>query len=200
MRKVKKTMKKMLSATMMAGAVTGVSFGITQIVTAMEFNEVEQLQTVYNVPVIAESNQAELHFEAADPLDESVKPDYTISDDGLEHNQKPSAHEISREKAAEIGVQELEFTYDLDLKGKNIEMGFDLYYDGMGVTRTKWSGICWVDGKKGADPPVYTFVVDAVTGEISSTAFGGIGEEKVGLGFNAVEPNPSQFEEIEPIN
>lgn len=97
-----------------------------------------------------------------------VKPEYQLVDNDLEYyrDKKPTSADITREQAAELGVQGLYRVFGLDMNGKVIEMTYDPAQDGH---RATWSGSWWPEGPKSsaeANVPCYYFTVDAVSGEL----------------------------------
>lgn len=181
----------LLIAAVMVGASTVAFQGLTQVVMAAENNRVTVLPTTYPTSV---SSPAAVP-ESGVP-DGYTKPTYTVVTNSLEFYQKnkPTANDISQEEAAEFGVQALWSVYGLDLNGKTVEMG---YRPAEGSTRAKWVGDYWVDGQKGPDHPLYTFTVDAVTGEVNSVFYARILKEKVDLGYDAkLAKEPTAIEAI----
>lgn len=78
-----------------------------------------------------------------------VKPDYQLADNDLEYyrDKKPTSADLSREAAAELGVQGLYRVFGLDMNGKTIEMAYNPAQNGH---RATWEGNWWPDGKKAA--------------------------------------------------
>lgn len=185
------TLKTMLAAALMVGAVSGIFYGGVQVAATAENTKTTTLPTSYPMSINSSSTPEQVKIP-----DGYVKPDYTVADNSLEYyrNTKPTANDISRDKAAEIGVQALWSAFELDLNGKTIEMGYD---PAEGITRAKWSGEYWIDGQKGPDHEVYTFTVDAVTGEICQVVYGRILDVNADLGYDAqLAKNPSDIEAI----
>lgn len=183
--------KTFLAAILMLGAVTGIFQGLTQVAVAAESSKVTTLATNYPVS----SNTAATPAQSKNQ-DGYVKPNYTVVNNDLEsyRNSKPTANDISRDKAAEIGAKALWSVFKLNLNGKTIEMGYNAAHD---TIRAKWSGEFWVDGKKGPEHPVYIFTIDAITGEVYTAGYGRIISAKVNLGYDAnLAKNPTEMENI----
>lgn len=183
--------KTFLAAVLMVGAVTAIFHGMTQVAVAAENSKVTTLPTVYPVSTRTTTTPGQIKER-----DGYVKPNYSIVNNSLEsyRNSKPTANDISRDKAAEIGAKALWSVFDLDLTGKTIEMGYDAAHD---TVRAKWSGEYWVDGKKGPEHPLYSFTIDAITGEVYAVGYGRIIDAKVDLGYDAkLAKNPSEMEDI----
>ncbi len=183
--------KTFLATVLMLGAVTGIFQGMTQVAVAAESSKVTTLAT--NYPVSARTTTTPEQIKKQDGY---VKPNYNIVNNDLEsyRNSKPTANDISRDKAAEIGAKALWSVFNLDLTGKTIEMGYNAAHD---TVRAKWSGEFWVDGKKGPEHPVYIFTIDAITGEVYAASYGRIISAKVNLGYDAnLAKNPTAMENI----
>lgn len=146
--------KNLLVAVLMIGAVAGASYGITAHAAAAKNAEIVMLPTTYHT---AASLAAQDMPSGADGY---VKPDYTLVDNGLEYyrDKKPTANDISREQAAEIGVISLVAVFGVDLNGKEIVMSYIPAENGL---RAYWQG---ENGE--AEPEYYYFKVDAITGEL----------------------------------
>ena len=101
------------------------------------------------------TTRIETHIEPEDRLcapenalpDGYVKPDYQLADNDLEYyrDKKPTSADLSREAAAELGVQGLYRVFGLDMNGKTIEMAYNPAQNGH---RATWEGNWWPDGKK----------------------------------------------------
>lgn len=171
--------KTFLAAVLMLGAVTGIFQGMTQVTVSAESSKVTTLPTNYLASAGTSTTAQQTKKQ-----DGYVKPNYTVVNNDLEsyRNSKPTANDISRDKAAEIGAKALWSVFNLDLNGKTIEMGYNAAHD---TVRAKWSGEFWVDGKKGPEHPVYGFTVDAITGEVCAASYGRIIDAKVDLSYDA---------------
>jgi len=183
--------KTLLIAAIMVATVTGAFYGTTQVAAAAENNKVTTLPTAYPISVSTPATP-----EQAQAPEGYVKPAYTIVDNSLEYyrDKKPTANDISKEEAAEVGVQALWSVFGLDLNGKTIEMGYEPAQD---MVRAKWSGEYWIDGQSGPDHPMYRFTVDAITGEIYGVGFGRILNVNANLGYDAeLSKNPAAAEAI----
>jgi len=186
--------KTVIAAAVMIGSTTALFQGLTQVAAANEIGKKDIIPTSY----------AAVSYPAAGSLQSAqesapkgyVKPTYTVVDNSLEayRDRKPTANDISREEAAEVGVQALWSVFGLDLNGKTIEMGYNPAED---MVRAKWTGEYWIDGQSGPDHPVYGFTIDAVTGELHGIRDSRTLKENVSVGFDgALAQNPQEYEAL----
>ena len=177
--------KTLLATALIVGAVAAVSQGITQAVVATEIKKVESIPTSYTIPL----NMQEQAEESNVP-EGYVKPNYTVVDNDSEYyNDKPTANDISRDYAAEIGVQALWPIFNTDLNGKEIVMTYMSAEDGL---RAAWMGEWKLD-----DNRQYRFSVDAITGEVRYVSLERVLEVDVPIGYDeALANNTQKVEEI----
>ena len=183
------TVKNLIVTALMIGAVATGFFATTQLAVAAENNRVVTLPTTY--PAVVTPLAAKTQ---PDEPDEYVKPTYTLVDNDLEYyrDMKPTANDISREKAAEIGVKGLTSVFDIDLNGQEIEMTYDKAERGL---RATWSGNWWYNGPKKPDDTyvaTYWFRVDAVSGELLDVAHDRVLPSDVKPGFDGGLQNGSK--------
>ncbi len=158
------TVKTLLASALTIGAIAGGFWGTTNLVVAAESDKVVSLPTSYSVEVVTPPTVQRPESETED----IIKPVYTLVDNDLEYyrDKKPTVNDISREAAAEIGVNALTKVFGIDLHGKEIEMTYQPSERGL---RAQWLGDWWYNGKKNPDDlyvSSYSFTVDAVSGEL----------------------------------
>ncbi len=190
--------KTVLTAAAVIGAATLLFQGFTQAAAAAEFKKTETVATSYkyyrsdvsgstqnSLPDTAESSGI-----ARNSIPEGyVKADYSIGNIDLEYfrNTKPTANDMTKEEAAEIGAQELWRVYGLNLEGQQIKMGYQQANEN--IPRSGWQGDVWIDGKLS-----YSFSVDSVTGELFNIGHVRTLKEKVSVGFDKeLDKNPQEF-------
>lgn len=120
-------------------------------------------------------------------------------DNGLEYYRdiKPTSADLTREQAAELGVPELYRIFGLDLNGKVIEM---TYHPAQNGHRATWSGYWWPDGKKSSSEAyvqLYSFCLDAVTGELNYVLHDRVLNGSANTGFDSgLEQKSGDYESL----
>lgn len=194
MQRRKDFLKTMLATTCTIGAVTLGFQGLSQAALAAELRKTETVATDYSINsnVVGFTKQTQVPKSAG-------KPSYTLVDSDLEYyrDKKPTSLDISRETAAEIGVQGLRNVFGVDMNGKEIEMSYDPAENGY---RAKWNGTWWVNGKKKSESDSavsYYFCVDALSGKLNSLIHDRVLKEGTAGGFNkGLEKNSGEFEAL----
>lgn len=166
-----------------AAAVTGVCstvfLGMSNSVLAAEMNKVEKIPTSY---VTQQEAVPSLPAPTNSP---EFQADYKIMDEtDYYENDKVSDNEITKEEAAQIGMSLISDLYDVDLEDTYVYMG---YLSGTETYRRAfWSGdIRMTDAERKPEDIVYTFMIDAVTGELLNASYNRTLKESVSLGFDA---------------
>lgn len=154
-------LKKIALGTVAAiGICTLVFSGISQVVEASAVNQTKTIPTKYSEPVNqTQPNQAPAGY---------VKAAYQTR--LSEFSGHPGIQNLSVEKAAEIGAQNLWRFFGVDLTGKTVEMSY--YTPSASNPRAQWEGIVFIN-----KVPSYSFSVDAITGEYRT-----VGQEKYWTG------------------
>ncbi|MEI3607528.1 hypothetical protein SPD48_17750 [Pseudogracilibacillus sp. SE30717A] len=182
----RKGFKKMIiTTTVLIGASTLLSLGISQVITAAELKNTNIVPTNY-ANYTLDSNQTE-----GVSLPKGYKhANYSVGDIDLEYyrNQTPTSKDMSKEEAAEIGAQVLWDIFDVNLEKQVIEMGYERASDSL--PRSTWYGEAIINGKLS-----YYFSVDSVTGEVFSIGRGDRTlDEDVSVEFDAeLDKNPQEF-------
>lgn len=168
--------------------------GIAQVALGMESGKKETVSTSYSTNVAVMGNMKDQALPEG-----YVKPEYQLVDSNLEYyrDKKPTSADITREEAAELGVQAFYSIFGLDMNGKTIEMTYD---PAQGERRATWSGFWWPDGLKSspeADVRCYYFCLDAVTGELKCVLNGRVLDESTDIGFDSgLEQNSEDYESL----
>lgn len=170
-------------ALILGGALTFNSLAETA--AAAEMKGEEWIPTAYTIPVI----------QTVQTIPEGYrKADYMVVDDSLPYyaDKKPGAKDMSSEEAAEIGAQFIWKFFGKELEGATIYMGFDVLNHA--VPRTCWSGDVRFGSERTPQNPGYSFLIDAVTGELFSIGRSRTLSETVELGSDrALSKDPSEY-------
>lgn len=174
--------KNLVAAACIIGGGTLLFQGTAQAALGMETNRSETVSTSYPNDVVAMGKMQDSALPEG-----YVKPDYQLVDNQLEYyrDKKPSSAELTREQAAELGVQGLYRVFGLDMNGKVIEMTYDPAQDGH---RSTWTGNWRPNGPKSSSEAyveVYSFCVDAVSGELHSVLHDRVLDGSVNTGFDS---------------
>lgn len=186
--------KALLAAALTVGAVTMAFQGLAQAVLAAEIGKEDKVVTAY--PTEALLTPPESKSNAPDGY---VKQAYTLVDNALEYyrDKKPTSLDLTREEAAEIGVQGLYRVFGLNMGGKVIEMAYNPAADGL---RATWEGVWWINGHKRSpesDVASYSFSVDAISGELHSVFHDRVLSGQTNTGFDIkLSQNAKEFETL----
>lgn len=166
MKRIKKSPRGKVTVFAAVGAIgvaTLLYSGVTAVAANAALSEQRDIPTTYSLPSITEISAQPI---AKLPDNNAATRKFTITDNSLEYyrDKKPTANDITREQAADIGMKELEKVFGVNLTGKTVAMAYDPAEDGM---RAQWSGEFLIKGdwKTGEG---YSFSVDSVTGELHS--------------------------------
>lgn len=157
--------KNLAAAVCIIGAASLAFQGAARIALGMENKGTEKVATSYSTDFTVTGKSS------ASPLPEGyTKPEYQLVDNDLEYykDKKPTSADLTREEAAELGVQGLYRVFGLDMNGKVIEMA---YNPAQNSHRATWEGSWWPDGRKSSSEAYvqsYFFSVDAISGELYS--------------------------------
>ena len=119
---------------------------------------------------------------------------YHISMDDL-NTETPTDVDLTMEEAAKTGAQYLKNIYGLDLEGAYVYM---MYNPGtVTFPRAFWSGDVLFEKKQTPESTRWTFMVDAVTGELFNAGHGRQLDANPPLGLDqALEKDCSQYKEL----
>lgn len=192
MNKIQKYTKTFLVSILTIAIMTASFKAVTQTALGMKIGEEEIITTNYLLSLSASNLQNNTKSQES-----YIKPDYKIVD-----NNKPTSSEISREEAAEIGVQSLYSIFGLDMNDKVIEMAYGPTEYGR---RPRWEGNFWVDGKRESFKSIvesYSFYIDSISGELASLEHIRVLEKDTEDEFNlsieqrSIEQNAEEYESL----
>ncbi|MEN6328655.1 MAG: hypothetical protein ABFD18_20920 [Syntrophomonas sp.] len=154
-------LKKTVLGTVAAIGICTLGFsGMSQVVEASAVNQTKTIPTKYSTAV----NQAQPNQVPAGYVKAAYQTKLS------EFSGQPGIQDLSMEKAAEIGAQNLWKFFGVDLTGKTIDMSY--YTPTDSSPRAQWEGIIFIN-----KVPSYSFSVDAITGEYRT-----VGQEKYWTG------------------
>ncbi len=169
--------KKLAAGTAAAIGLSTLGFGaLTQSAQAAGIDKTITVPTTYSSTV---SDVTKVKIP-----DGYVKANYQIKIDGL---AKPSEKEITAEKAAELGAQDLWRLFKADLSNKSIEMSYAAVNEHH--PRAEWLGVIKVD-----ETLFYLFSIDTLTGELRNTGIERYLPGNVDTGMDkALMKNPGKY-------
>lgn len=186
--------KNLVAAVCIIGAGTLAFQGAAHVALGMESDKEETVSTNYSANLTAMVN-----MEGQALPEGYAKPEYQLVDNDLEYyrDKKPTSADLTREAAAELGVQALYRVFGLDMNGKVIEMTYDPAQNGH---RATWSGSWWPDGPK-SSPEAYVqgyhFCLDAITGEPYYVIHDRVLDQNTNTGFDpGLEQNSGDYESL----
>lgn len=148
---------KVAAAALLVSGIGACVFGLAADATAqIELSGVEEIPTSYQVP-------AAVSLPVPEMATEDAPVDYTVSMSSL-NKGTPTAADLSMEEAAALGVKYLEDIMEMDAAGANVYM----IYDSGTITfpRAFWSGDVRFGAEELTDDDTWSFMIDAVTGEL----------------------------------
>lgn len=157
---------KLTAATLTIIATGGILFNVaTETALAARIGQVESVPTSYQVPENLSST-----LPASDTKKESSeKINYHVSMDDL-NTETPTDVDLTMEEAAKTGAQYLENIFGLDLEGAYVYM---MYYPGTETfPRAFWAGDVLFEKTQSPESTRWTYMVDAVTGELFDIGYG----------------------------
>lgn len=196
-----KNMLKLTAATLAIIGAGTIAFHLASEVTlAANEGKVETVATTYQVP---DSSQTALPVHEEKERKEETKEEkqeekgtvnYTLSMDSL-NTGTPADTDLTMEEAAEIGAGYLKEIYGLDLDGAYVYMS---YYPGTETfPRPFWSGDVLFQKEQKPESTRWTYMIDAVTGELFDICYGRQIAVSVPLGYDAaLEKDHSLYTEL----
>ena len=161
-----------------------------EIALAANNGKVEKVPTSYQVSDSLET--AVLNLETTKDVGEKVN--YSVSMDSL-NTGTPTDTDLTMEEAAETGNQYLKNIYGLDLEGAYVYMS----YNPGTVTfpRAFWSGVVLFQKEQKPESTKWTYMIDAVTGELFTTCHDRRLDANVSLDYDAaLEKDYHLYEEL----
>lgn len=137
----------------------------TQSVMAAEFGKVEKIPTSYQVA----SGLASARPETGVKKESRKEVNYHVSMDDL-NTEHPTKADLTMKEAAKAGEQYLSDIFGLDMKDAYVYM---MYYSGTETFgQAFWSGDVLFQKKQTPEATRWTFMIDAVTGELFNIGYG----------------------------
>lgn len=188
-----KNILKLTAATFaIIGAGTIVFNSAAEMALAANDGKVEKVPTTYQVwnspekvlpQSVEKAEEEEKGGEKEETKNEETgKANYTVSMDSL-NTGTPTDTDLTMEEAAEAGNQYLKNIFGLDLEGAYVYMS---YYAGTETfPRPFWSGDVLFQKEQTPESTRWTYMIDAVTGELFNIGHGRQLEVSVPLGYDA---------------
>ena len=155
-----KNILKLTAATLaIIGAGTILFYSAAEVTLAANAKKTETIPTSYQVP-----DNPETALPAPQEKEEnSEKINYSVSMDSL-NTGTPTDMDLTMEEAAQAGARYLKNIYGLDLEGAYVYMS---YYPGTETfPRAFWSGDVLFQKEQTPESTRWTYMIDAVTGEM----------------------------------
>lgn len=190
-----KNILKLIAATFaIIGAGTILFNSAAEVTLAANSGKVEKVPTSYQVADRLEAASSKVTEGGQDKESGSEKANYTLSMDSL-NNGTPTDTDLTMEEAAETGVQYLKDIYGLDLEGAYVYMS---YFPGTETfPRAFWSEDVLFQKEQKPESTRWTYMIDAVTGELFNIGYGRQLDVSVPLGYDkALEEDYSVYAEL----
>lgn len=186
-----KNIFKLTAATFaIIGAGTLLFHSAAEMTLAANNGRVEEVPTSYQV-----SDSLETALPKSETKEEGgVKVNYSVSMDSL-NTGTPTDTDLTMEEAAEAGNQYLKNIYGLDLEGAYVYMS---YCSGTETfPRAFWAGDVLFQKERNPESTRWTYLLDAVTGELFDICYGRQLDVSVPLGYDAaLEKDYHQYAEL----
>lgn len=186
-----KNIFKLTAATFaIIGAGTLLFHSAAEMTLAANNGRVEEVPTSYQV-----SDSLETALPKSETNEEGgVKVNYSVSMDSL-NTGTPTDTDLTMEEAAEAGNQYLKNIYGLDLEGAYVYMS---YCSGTETfPRAFWAGDVLFQKERNPESTRWTYLLDAVTGELFDICYGRQLDVSVPLGYDAaLEKDYHQYAEL----
>ena len=190
-----KNILKLTAATFaIIGAGTILFNSAAEVTLAANNGKVVKVPTSYQVADSLETTLPKVTEDGKDKESGSVKVNYTLSLDSL-NNGTPTDTDLTIEEAAEAGRQYLGNIFGLDLEGAYVYMS---YCPGTETfPRAFWSGDVLFQKEQKPESTRWTYMIDAVTGELFNICYARQLDVKVSLGYDkALEKDYSIYAQL----
>ena len=178
--------KNILKLTAATFAIIGVGtilfHSAAEVVLAANNGKGEKVPTTYQVSGSSETTLPKVTENGQDKESGSVKVNYTLSMDSM-NTGTPTDTDLTMEEAAEAGAQYLRDIFVLDLEGAYVYMS----YNPGTVTfpRAFWAGDVLFQKERTPESTRWTYMIDAVTGELFNISYGRQLDVSAPLGYDA---------------
>lgn len=190
-----KNILKLTAATFaIIGAGTILFNSAAEMTLAANNGKVEKIPISYQVAGSLKTTLPKVTENGRNKESGSVKVNYTLSLDSL-NTGTPTDTDLTMEEAAEAGRQYLGNLFGLDLEGAYVYMS---YYPGTETfPRAFWSGDVLFQKEQKPESTRWTYMIDAVTGELFNICYARQLDVKVSLGYDkALEKDYSIYAEL----
>ena len=190
-----KDILKLTAATFaIIGAGTILFNSAAEVTLAANNGKVEKVPTSYQVADSLETTLLKVTEDGRDKESGGVKVNYMLSMDSL-NTGTPTDTDLTMEEAAEAGRQYLGNIFGLDLEGAYVYM---IYNPGTETfPRAFWSGDVLFQKEQKPESTRWTYMIDAVTGELFNISYGRQLDVNVPLGYDkALEKDYSVYAEL----
>ena len=190
-----KDILKLTAATFaIIGAGTILFNSAAEVTLAANNGKVEKVPTSYQVADSLETTLPKVTEDGRDKESGGVKVNYMLSMDSL-NTGTPTDMDLTMEEAAEAGRQYLGNIFGLDLEGAYVYM---IYNPGTETfPRAFWSGDVLFQKEQKPESTRWTYMIDAVTGELFNICYARQLDVKVSLGYDkALEKDYSIYAQL----
>ena len=190
-----KDILKLTAATFaIIGAGTILFNSAAEVTLAANNGKVEKVPTSYQVADSLETTLPKVTEDGRDKESGGVKVNYMLSMDSL-NTGTPTDTDLTMEEAAEAGRQYLGNIFGLDLEGAYVYMSYSPGTETF--PRAFWSGDVLFQKEQKPESTRWTYMIDAVTGELFNIGYGRQLDVNVPLGYDkALEKDYSVYAEL----
>lgn len=195
--KQKNILKLAAAAIAVIGAGTILFYSASEVSLAASEGKVEKVATTYRVPDSSETTlpvQEEEEEKKEEKQGEKGNVNYTLSMDSL-NTGTPADTDLTMEEAAETGAGYLQKIFGLNLEGAYVYMS---YYPGTETfPRPFWSADVLFEKEQKPESTRWTYMIDAVTGELFTISHSRQLDVTVSLAYDAaLEKDYSVYAEL----
>lgn len=190
-----KNILKMTAATFaIIGAGTILFNSAAEMTLAANNGKVEKIPISYQVAGSLKTTLPKVTENGRNKESGSVKVNYTLSLDSL-NTGTPTDTDLTMEEAAEAGRQYLGNLFGLDLEGAYVYMSYSPGTETF--PRAFWSGDVLFQKEQKPESTRWTYMIDAVTGELFNICYARQLDVKVSLGYDkALEKDYSIYAQL----
>ena len=190
-----KDILKLTAATFaIIGAGTILFNSAAEVTLAANNGKVEKVPTSYQVADSLETTLPKVTEDGRDKESGGVKVNYMLSMDSL-NTGTPTDTDLTMEEAAEAGRQYLGNIFGLDLEGAYVYMSYNPGTETF--PRAFWSGDVLFQKEQKPESTRWTYMIDAVTGELFNICYARQLDVKVSLGYDkALEKDYSIYAQL----
>ncbi len=145
---------------------------------AAKYKKMEKIPTSYQVS----DNLDTTRPKSVKKGEGGKKASYSVSMDSL-NTGTPTDTDLTMKEAAEAGAEYLRHIYGLDLEGAYVYMSYDS--GTQTFPRAFWAGDVLFEKEQTPESTRWTYMIDAVTGELFNICYGRQLEVSVPLGYDA---------------